>query len=166
MAPRPAVNCPENRNDDLLARTARPALCGLLNASQAAGGLTMKLYSQPIVNLDPLTMCHIWQELTEALYGVNGFGGRVAEIYSYRFQKYTPGVHASHKVPDEREAEIHELAAMQLVALCDLFCSHNDCQIYINSESLFDWSKGILERRFTFSWRVHIEVCRPPELGS
>lgn len=123
-----------------------------------------RLFSNPLIEVNPLELCKLWGELVEAYHGVNGFGGYTAEIYAYRFMAYVPAAHShiGHESEPARKArdEVYYKAANQLVALIEEFIDWYDCYIQINGLAYQDWHRGIVAGQGKFDHRVRVTVER------
>jgi len=103
----------------------------------------------------------VWGELMDAFYDRNGYGGQTAEIYSYRLEQYSPGVHSTpNKVSDmyvEDAIRIAKDAAFALLGLCKLFEEKYNCDIFIHEKTLSEWERDLNEDKGRFN-RYHVQV--------
>ena len=97
---------------------------------------------------------HLWSELEAAYFGINKYGGNVAEIYAYRL---IPN-HPSYGANKELDAELDLERASALHSILTEFNKHRGCLIKINDRTLGNWL--ITEE---FGHRAHISVQPDPE---
>ena len=117
------------------------------------------LFTQPLLEVDTLELLRLWGEFTEALHGVHPYGGHTAEIYGYRFQKYSPFAHTSGT--EAGAAELEELdakAANTLAALVDLFRQEYDCRATIDGMTCEGWARAVLFDGLRLSRRAHVRI--------
>lgn len=108
----------------------------------------------------------LWGELVAAYYGVNGFGGDVAEIYAYRFQAYNPTIHCQGQgsqwfatdiyLSERKDFDI--LTGRQLVELLKLFCKSYNCAAKVNNLAVDDFLYRSNVGDIIFNYRVHVEI--------
>lgn len=105
----------------------------------------------------------IWDELLSSYYDNNGYGGQTAEIYSYRLEEYSPGVHKARDiVPDmfkSDEKRIAVDAAMALLGIIKLFLETHECKITIEGLTVAQWKKEISKGTGLFH-RYHVKVIK------
>lgn len=89
----------------------------------------------------------IWAEFSDALQGHNGFGGTVAEIYSYRLQQYSP----------TKTLEVYRGAARSLVMLLNEFCREYNCTAVVDGWNPDKWMDEVGTPGH-FDHRCHIEI--------
>lgn len=70
-----------------------------------------------LLSVPTIVLLLIWQELTEALHGVNRYRGDTAEIYEF--------------------ASFYE--GKYIVDLCELFSEKNGCEITMDNLSCSEW---------------------------
>ena len=108
----------------------------------------------------------IWDELVNAYYDCNGYGGQTAEIYSYHLEQYSPGVHLSkNDVPEMFKEDAKRIfidAAMALLELIQMFKEKYNCEITIDGFSISEWRKGITKYD-GLGHRYHIKVISKEE---
>ena len=109
----------------------------------------------------------IWDELVDAYYGRNGYGGQTAEIYSYRLEQYSPGVHkfSDDKIPsmylnDAKRIAIE--AAQSLIDIIKLFLEKYNSDITVENMTIPIWENKIKQGKF-LSHRYHVTVLRKDE---
>jgi len=115
-----------------------------------------------MINIPIKEMLLLWSELVECYHGKNGYGGCVAELYSYRFQPYRPKAHldeSSNLLSDDLK-QVYFDAAFSLVELLKLFCDSYHCRCKINEVSIIHWFHGIKVQDYYFDHRVHVEIIR------
>lgn len=98
----------------------------------------------------------IWSDLLEAYYGVNGYGGNVAEIYAYRLQEYNPTAHSEvfTNLREEAASELAVASARRLQGLIGLFCErYDDARISIDGTTWRHWHSPLAHR-------CHVKVTR------
>jgi hypothetical protein len=110
-----------------------------------------------LIEVSLIELLKIWGELIEAYHGVNGFGGHVAEIYSYRLQRYSPAGHAVGGRDDDKQ-EIYVRAANSLAEIVIEFSRQYDCEVLIDDRQPVKWRD--LSRLTPFSHRAYVEVNR------
>lgn len=103
----------------------------------------------------------VWDELVDAYYDRNGFGGQTAEIYSYRLEEYRPSVHLHQfNVPEmfkEDATKIAVDAANTLLELIELFKEKYNCKITIDGLSISEFHKEI--KKFDgMAHRYHVKI--------
>ena len=109
----------------------------------------------------------IWDELVDAYYGRNGYGGQTAEIYSYRLEQYSPGV---HKFSDDKILPMYRddakriaiEAAQALAGIIKLFLERYDAEITVENMKIPIWEKKIKQGKFLYH-RYHVTVLRKDE---
>lgn len=115
-----------------------------------------------MVNISVAQAVYIWDDLTTALNGTNGFGGHTAEIYAYRLMPYSPSF--AQDPQSEICREVHEQlvhnAGQSLLELLRLFQQKHRCDITIDDKPF---------NRYDHSWegfshRVHVEIHPVPKL--
>ena len=106
----------------------------------------------------------LWGELVEAYYGVNHYGGTVAELYAYRFMPYTPTAHGNHSPAYQRTdiylqatQEVQRHAASALRELCERFAAEYACEVMIGGKPPLVCGR---ENGPYFWNRAHVEVLR------
>ncbi len=104
----------------------------------------------------------LWAELNEAWHSINGYGGNTAEIYSYRFQRYSPMAHGSNRTEtgDEKLKSHYRQAASSLVDLVELFCTIYDCNAAIDNMKPNSWKHEIDTGLREYSHRAHVKIER------
>lgn len=89
----------------------------------------------------------VWDELVDAYHDSNGYGGTVAEIYSYRFEPYSPGVHSNgsnvSSMYMEEAIRIAKDAAMDLLELIKIFKEKYDCDVLVEDLTLEGWEQQL-----------------------
>lgn len=122
------------------------------------------MFPEPLLFVSPLQFATLWGELLEAYHGINGFGGDTAELYSYRFQPYSPTVHSSAvydgKLKDEAKADHFGRAANALLSLCYQFCYEYDCDCEIDGMTPTKYSNYVNSDELTFDHRAHVRIIR------
>ena len=118
----------------------------------------------PLLAIPPMEFALLWGEILEAYHGVNGFGGNVAEIYSYRLQRYSPIVHSDRmKQGEHRDKEewshYHE-AARALVSILEQFSCVYECKIEIDGVDPYTWVDTISCGDYRFDHRAHVTVTK------
>jgi len=102
----------------------------------------------------------IWDELKDAYRNCNGYGGDTAEIYSYRLEEYSPGVHNRRgDIPEmfkEDAVRIAVDAANALLEIIVLFREKYECRITINGLTIPQWKKEI-KKEILFH-RYHVKI--------
>lgn len=107
--------------------------------------------------------CKIWTELWDCLHDRNGYGGKVAEIYSYRLQEYSPAYHGvNHTERKDIGSEIFRNAAISLVYLVRAFCEEYECIAEIDNLTINDWLWRVGEPGY-FNHRCRIVIIKKPE---
>jgi hypothetical protein len=114
-------------------------------------------------NLSMNQALSIWEDLWQAYYNDNRFGGDVAEIYAYRLMPYNPTYHSPGSVEfcktdtfKMAEREVCDRAKESLVALLKKFVIENKCRITVNDREVDDW--GYTNE--LFDWRCNVKVFR------
>ena len=106
----------------------------------------------------------IWGELIECCHGIHGFGGKVAEIYSYRLEPYSPSVHNVAGGRNEQESmEVSMNAVLSLSSIVEEFCNTYDCKACINGIDLSKWKNAIQEEDAYLKHighRYHVEITK------
>jgi len=118
------------------------------------------LFSNPLIEVSLIELLKLWGELVEAYHGKNGFGGCVAEIYAYRFTRYSPLAHTPPVTPlGEEELQIINLkAGNALVALVEEFCNQYSCKATIDTLDLGVWCRQMNAGMFRFDHRARVEI--------
>lgn len=106
-----------------------------------------------LLGIPTLELMELWAELVKAYHNCNKYGGNVAEIYAYRFMRYSPQAdeHKNEKYIKERNA----FAADALKELCVLFSEKYDCKISIDSLTIGRW-RSVVEDNWEH--RAHVLV--------
>lgn len=106
-----------------------------------------------IASVSTKNALHVWADLEQAYFGVNSYGGHVAEIYAYRLIGRRPG--RGHSAEWDKEEDLE--AASALYDLLLEFKKHRNCTIrfvdYEKPKALGPWLK-----REEFGHRAHIEI--------
>jgi len=107
-----------------------------------------------------LELLMLWSELVEAYHGVNGYGSDTAEIYSYRFQQYSPVAHSGIDTDTaiSRQKELWSSAGQAFVNLVNLFCDQFCCQVEVDCTDWKTWCHELADGQRTFAHRVHVRV--------
>lgn len=110
-----------------------------------------------LLSVPTMELLKLWGELVEAFHGVNGFGGHVAEIYAYRFNRDDPRRRDSAHGSDlhrEAEREAWHEARELLHDLLSTFerVMHADCEV--DGVNRWDW----WQNSDGFGHRVHVKV--------
>jgi hypothetical protein len=111
-----------------------------------------------MINLSIAEAMRLYGELVEALHGVNGFGGNVAELYMYRFGYSLNGkaLMASVDADNLRQANksLHELLAF--------FSDDTHAEVRIEQRGgwvpIGEWIEGA-----GFDHRAHVRVSKKKE---
>lgn len=116
----------------------------------------------PLLTMPPLELAKLWGELVEAYHGKNGFGGDTAELYSYRFQRMNPQLHAAKIDDEDRRDEIeweHYFAAGRaLLSLLQQFCMDHQCSTTIDGIEAEEWAESIACDNHRFDHRAHVKI--------
>ena len=118
------------------------------------------MFSNPLIEVSVIELLKLWGELIEAYHGVNGFGGNVAEIYAYRFQRYSPLAH-TQPVYEMGQEELHVInlkAGNSLVALVEEFCNQYECKAMIDKIEPETWCRRLNSGLIEFNHRAHVNV--------
>ena len=113
----------------------------------------------------------IWGELIECYHGVNRHARKIAEIYSFRFEPYSPLVHLNQdddsptQTTLERREEVARNAILSLIEIVETFCETFDCKAKIEGESVPTWKNRLIKTKWTtwkikFYHRYHVEIIR------
>ena len=124
-------------------------------ATRPEFGKATPAFAPAILDVTPLQIITLWEELLQCVYGDNKFGGTVAEIYLFRFMPHSPCAVAPIS---EVGLEAYRAANRALYSLCRLFEERNHVEL-----ELLD--AGPLERLLDdepFTHRVHISVKPAP----
>jgi len=106
-----------------------------------------------MINLSINQLLFVWNELVSAYYGVNAYGGNVAEIYAFRLLPCDPlAEHGDKEAQDERMM----LAAESLFAIMRKFSEDFRCAVYPERHGPDKPAANILLR----DGRVHVKVVR------
>ncbi len=105
-----------------------------------------------MLNLSVNEMLALWSDLNDAMFGVNKFGGSVAELYMYRFGF---SLSEPHPIEQYRRKDVREANA-SLYALLAHFAEHRAVSIKVEGRDLGEWVKDA-----GFEHRVHVEVGKP-----
>ena len=118
----------------------------------------------PLLTMPPLELAKLWGELVEAYHGKNGFGGDTAELYSYRFQRMNPRLHASvmeeGSAKDEAEWKHYFEAGRALLSLVQQFCMDSQCSATIDGIEAEKWAEKIACDDHRFNHRAHVKILR------
>ena len=93
----------------------------------------------------------IWDDLWQAYYGKNNYGGDEAEIYAYRLRTDEPTLYANGFEGSKYKAA-HK-AATSLYHLLVKFAAENNCTITIDNMPLIDWVESTV-----FDHRCHVKI--------
>ena len=108
-----------------------------------------------------LELLKLWGELVEAYHGKNGYGGRTAELYAYRFCPDDPRRRGSELHTEARKQADKEaawIARNSLYDLCKLFAAvYDDAILRIDGREPFDWFQHV---DAGFNHRVRVKVTR------
>lgn len=120
------------------------------------------MFSMPLIEVSLIELLKLWGELVEAYHGVNGFGGSVAEIYAYRFQRYSPLAHGPpiNRRPSDELRDIHLRAGNALVELIEEFCNQYNCQATVDGLEVSAWCRQLNAGAFEFDHRAHVAVAK------
>lgn len=97
----------------------------------------------------------IWDELWQAYYNDNGYGGDTAEIYAYRLMPNIPTLNLKIESLKVETSEAYKIAQSSLYNLLEKFGHENDCIIKVNGKTLRQW----LKTEF-FTHRCHVQIIR------
>lgn len=102
----------------------------------------------------------VYDDLIEALNGRHGYGGNVAEIYTFRIMPNSPtySMHNEGKMWDSDNRMIEKRAAEDFHSLCYIFAKKHEAVISIDGVELNEWISKIRTEEFRFFHRVHVEV--------
>jgi hypothetical protein len=107
----------------------------------------------------------VWDELVNAYYDSNGYGGTTAEIYSYRLEEYSPGVHSASKELEmyrDDAIRISTEAAKTLLWIIKMFQEKYDCDITVEDQTLKEW-EAKLDKDSGRCYRYHVHVIKIEE---
>ena len=102
----------------------------------------------------------VWDELVNAYHDSNGYGGTTAEIYSYRLEEYSPGVHSARSELEmyrEDAIRISKEAAKTLLWIIKMFKEKYDCDITVEDMTLSEWEEKLDNDSGRYS-RYHVHV--------
>lgn len=104
----------------------------------------------------------VYDDLIEALHGKHGFGGDVAEIYTFRIMPFSPtySMHNEGKMWDSDNRMIEKRAAEDFHSLCHIFAKKHDASISIDDIELNEWINKIRIEEIRFFHRVHVKVLK------
>lgn len=107
----------------------------------------------------------VYDDLIDALNGVNGFGGNVAEIYCFRIMPSSPtySMYNEGKIWDEENRMLEKKTAEDFHSLCHIFAKKHNAKISIDGEELHTWISKIRTEEIRFFHRVHVEVQKLSE---
>ncbi len=112
-----------------------------------------------MLSCSTLEAMKIYGDLVTCYFGKNHYGGRVAEIYSYRLEKYTPSVHQiKDMIGNKRVAR--EVAAEAALSLAEIIIQFRDvfiCAVIVEDIPFYDWLKKIKNGEGLMN-RYHVEV--------
>ena len=97
----------------------------------------------------------VWDDLTRAYFGKNGFGGNTAEIYAYRFFPYSP--RESSVLTKEETDEQNQLAKEAFTLIVQRFMHQWNCEVSIDGLEWFAWFL-----KDTFDYRCAVQVIPNP----
>lgn len=102
----------------------------------------------------------VYDDLIDALNGVHGFGGNVAEIYCFRIMPNSPtySMYNEGKVWDEDNRMLERKVAEDFHSLCYIFAKKHQVSVSIDGEEINEWIKKIRSGEIRFFHRVHVEV--------
>ena len=118
------------------------------------------MFSNPLIEVSIIELLRLWGELVEAYHDKNGFGGNVAEIYAYRFQRYSQLAHLQ-PITKMGEEELHLIsikAGNALIALVEEFCSQYHCKAMIDEIEPDTWCRRLNSGLIEFNHRVHVTI--------
>lgn len=110
----------------------------------------------PLGNVPIFAALEVWGDLCDAEHGCHGYGGNVAEIYSYRLSPWNPsatGLPADTTLGKQARAEVEEIARLALAALCKRFGTTRHVRVRIDGMPVAKWA-----RVARFDHRAHVEV--------
>lgn len=108
----------------------------------------------PLLQLSPLGLLGLWDDLLTARYGDNGFGGDTAEIYAYRCA--SPGAATTLMTVPGDAAMLHDAAieaAQGLHAIIALFIERHRVTVEVDGRPFGPW---VASR--PFNYRAHVSV--------
>lgn len=107
-----------------------------------------------MINVTPIQIMALWEQLMQCMYKDNSFGTTVAEIYIYTMMPHSPIVAMNHtsKLAKEDYAEANQ----NLYKLCKIFEERNAVEVRFASGETIDLLIQTPEDPFTH--RVHLEV--------
>lgn len=109
-----------------------------------------------IVSTEGLSMLQaidIWDDLLEAYYGVNGYGGNIAEIYGYRLSERNPTADLGEGFMGCRE-ERDATATLRLKAMIRLFVERgSDANVTVDGIPWKRWKEPLFHR-------CHVKVVK------
>lgn len=108
----------------------------------------------------------VWDELVEAYYGENGFGGTTAEVYAYCLLPHSPGLETflahNSTIAQEQQRERAREASEGLRMLLELFCKQReDCDVEVDGVP-FEPGRTLIPPE---EHRWHIYIRRRGERG-
>jgi hypothetical protein len=105
----------------------------------------------------------IYDELVNAYYNKNGYGGNIAEIYVYRFLPYSSTYEKTWNndtgIFKDNNIELETDAFKSFYEIIKEFLQHHNSSITINGMNLEESYKVfVTDKTQRFSHRVHVEV--------
>jgi hypothetical protein len=124
-----------------------------------------------MLNLTIAQALGIYNELVEAYFNKNGYGGNVAEIYAYRLNPSSPTAEsaiesfAKTSLAQEARKEYAQIAGTNLIALIDFFLErHPKAKVSVEeySEKHGSWVFSPYRRvlKQGFDHRVHVRMLQ------
>ena len=107
-----------------------------------------------MINVSPVMVMGLWEDLMDAKTGCNRYGGTVAELYMHRFMGHSPYICLARESEDSKED--YHAACVTLHSLLTIFAERQECIVQFAGGHSIDLL--IENPKDPFTHRVHIEV--------
>lgn len=108
----------------------------------------------------------VYDDLVKAYFGVNRYGGNVAEIYAHRVSEYSTSVHSSFGATSKNGhlfevlKEYTENAGSNLFSIIELFKEHYP-DATVRVKGVRNWVTPRAGLQGGFNHRTHVQVTHP-----
>ena len=109
-----------------------------------------------LYQVSTLQIMQLWEELMACVYGKNGYGGNVAEIYLYTVMPSCPYV--TDDIESKQADQEFENANKNLYDLCKLFEKRRNVKLFMFEGEKPTSLSALVDGKILWTHRVHIGV--------